>query len=81
MPTPREILTTNKIGNQSDYSVGDLSLFPGQLDDSVSLYQTKNNSITVLTGKLDIRSDLIYVHNTGNFPDEGIIRINDELNS
>jgi PKD repeat protein len=79
MPTPREILTTKRLESTEQYSVGDLSIFPEQLDDTTSLYQTRNNSITVLTGKLDITSDLIHVHNTLTFPEEGIVRINDEL--
>jgi hypothetical protein len=78
MPESRTILTTKKTGT-SQYLPGDLSLFPTELDDDISLYETKNNSITVLTGRLSITGTIISVNNTNTFPDEGILRINDEL--
>jgi len=75
MSPDREILTTN----DEDYEVGDLSLFPQSLDDNVSLYNVSDNSIAVLTGLINPKSESISVNDNGFFPDKGIIRINDEL--
>ncbi len=73
MSPKREILTINE-----DYEVGDLSLFPEQLDDNVSLYNASNNAIAVLSGLINTKSESISVNDNGFFADQGIIRINDE---
>jgi len=70
----REVLQIN----QNNYVVGDLSYFPTELDDSISLYNTENNAITVLTGKVSMDSESIFVNDNGLFPNKGILHINDE---
>ena len=72
--TDRDILVIDN----STYQVGDLSLFPVALDDDISLYQTENNTLAILSGRLSINHNTIYVNDNDLFPDEGIIRINDE---
>ena len=74
MSPDREILTINN----ENYEVGDLSLFPISLDDDVSLYDTSNNAIAVLSGLINTKSEFISVNDNGFFPDQGILRINDE---
>lgn len=71
----RNILTTNE-----NYSIGDLSLFPEKLDDYISLYSNVVNSgICIISSKITSSSDIIYVNNNSLMPENGIIRINDEL--
>ncbi len=70
----REVLQIN----QDDYNIGDLSYFPVELDDDVSLYNVENNAIAVLTGKLSVGSEAVFVNDNGLFPNQGILHINDE---
>lgn len=70
----REVLQIN----QNDYTIGDLSYFPEELDDNVSLYDVENNAIAVLTGKLSVGSDAVFVNDNSSFPNQGILHINDE---
>jgi len=75
MSNARTILTTADAG----YEVGDLSLFPGVLDDDVSLYESTNNAIAVLVGRTGVNADKIHASDNGLFPDQGIVRIGEEL--
>lgn len=72
--TRREVLQID----QTNYTVGDLSYFPNELDDNISLYDTENNAISVLTGKVSVDSESVFVDDNGLFPNQGILHINDE---
>ena len=62
----------------SGYEVGDLSLFPEGLDDTISLYEATNNSSIVLKQSLTYSGKIIIVEDTSGFPDKGILRIGPE---
>jgi hypothetical protein len=70
---------TKILNTIKDYKIGDLSIFPKDLDNEITLHNAKNNSISVLMAKLNINSNYIYVNDNYHFPEYGIIRINDEL--
>lgn len=65
-----------RISSSDDgYLPGDLSLFPGALDDKDSLYEVRNNAETRLRSGLSYNAKQIIVESTVGFPDKGLIRV------
>ena len=60
------------------YQPGDLSVFPVSLDDEVYLHAAVNGAVTLLQGYVGLMSKTIYVVDNSAFPDQGIVRVNDE---
>jgi PKD repeat protein len=58
-----------------EYVSGDLSLYSEAKDSRDGLYDTKNNSETILTQSLTYNGKLIIVEDTSSFPDRGLLRI------
>ncbi len=55
------------------------TLFPGAIDTNLSLLTAVDNVQTVLTSDIAIDSSSIYVVDTSNFPDEGILTIHNKI--
>jgi len=61
------------------YQTGDLSIYPSAIDNKDTLYEAKNDAQTVLTKVLTQTGKFIVVNDTSTFPDNGLIRIGNEL--
>lgn len=57
------------------YAAGDLSLFPGAVDDRDSLYEVRNNAETRLRSGLAYNGKQLIVESAAGFPDKGILRV------
>jgi len=57
------------------YVVGDLSLYPVAQDNKASLYEAKNECLTVLKQSLTFNSKHVIVEDTSSFPSNGILHI------
>lgn len=62
----------------ANYTTGDLSIYPEELDSEVTLYEAKNNAETTLSQSVSYNSKYIVVENTEKFPDKGLIRLNSD---
>jgi PKD repeat protein len=61
------------------YQTGDLSLFPVAIDNRSTLYEATNNAETTLVQSLSFLGKFLVVEDASRFPDEGLIRVDDEL--
>jgi hypothetical protein len=61
------------------YRTGDLSVFPGAIDNRDTLYHARNNAETQLSQGLSYISRFIVVDDASSLPDRGLVRIDDEL--
>ncbi len=59
----------------STYKIGDLSLYPANLDTWTSLYEAKNASITSLKQSMTYNSTFMIVADTSLFPANGILQV------
>lgn len=59
----------------SGYVSGDLSIFPEALDSKDTLYEAKNNAVTVLKQTLTFSSQSVIVDDASAFPSKGLIRV------
>jgi len=67
---PNKIASTDK-----DYSIGDLSVFPDQIDSTRELYEVRNNAESNLKQSVSYDTKYIILENGSNFPSHGIIKI------
>lgn len=59
----------------SEYSIGDLSIYKSGIDTYFTLFNATNNASTKLTQAISTTSDVIIVEDTSKFPDSGLVRI------
>ena len=59
----------------TNYAVGDLSLFPIAKDTKATLYEAKNTAVTSLQQSITFNSKFVVVKDTSSFPPNGIIQI------
>lgn len=61
------------------YTTGKLSIFPEAIDTRNTLYEAKNNSMAKLAQGLGYIGKFIVLDDASSFPDNGLIRIDNEL--
>lgn len=62
-----------------DYEVGTLSLFPREIDSSISMRLATNDAESELTSGIGTSDRTVYVADTGRFPHAGVVRVGREL--
>jgi PKD repeat protein len=61
------------------YNTGDLSIFPLGIDNRETLYEATNNGESKLSHGLSYNGKFIVVEDASLFPEQGIVRIDEEL--
>jgi PKD repeat protein len=61
------------------YEVGDLSVYPEEIDSTTELYAVRNNAETTLKNSLTFAGKTIVVEDATSFPSAGIIRVGPQI--
>lgn len=61
------------------YTLGELSVFPEELDTASTLFTAVNSGLTTLFAPVSFESSVIPVNNTDSFPGEGLLVIDREV--
>lgn len=78
--TGRAIDSKRKVSSSDrGYQIGDLSIYPENLDTYSTLFATINNGVTNLVGPLGFSGDIISVADASKFPESGLIVIDQEV--
>lgn len=73
---------TDKLSSLDDsYSTGDLSIYPDALDTRDTLWEVRNNAVTLLKQTLSYNGKIIIVEDATKFPPKGQLRIGPEPGS